>query len=103
MSNKLEQLEFKLEKFIGIYKHAGKVRKSLVIYKIFWKQIVEYITLYHDKIKINIACARNKTQIVCNIFKTNILRYLKQKYWDICTGNTYLMMKMRYFAMCVVL
>ena len=27
MSNKLEQLEFKLEKNIGISKHAGKVRK----------------------------------------------------------------------------
>ena len=27
MSNKLEQLEFKLEKNIGIKKHAGKVRK----------------------------------------------------------------------------
>ena len=26
MSNKLEQLEFKLEKIIGIYKHAGKIR-----------------------------------------------------------------------------
>ena len=25
--NKLEQLEFKLEKIIGIQKHAGKVRK----------------------------------------------------------------------------
>ena len=28
MSNKLEQLEFKLEKIIGILKHAGKVRKE---------------------------------------------------------------------------
>ena len=28
MSNKLEQLEFKLEKNIGIQKHAGKVRKD---------------------------------------------------------------------------
>ena len=28
-SNKLEQLKFKLEKNIGIYKHAGKVRKKL--------------------------------------------------------------------------
>jgi hypothetical protein len=27
ISNKLEQLEFKLEKNIGIEKHAGKVRK----------------------------------------------------------------------------
>ena len=27
MSDKLEQLEFKLEKNIGIQKHAGKVRK----------------------------------------------------------------------------
>ena len=26
-SNKLEQLEFKLEKIVGIWKHAGKVRK----------------------------------------------------------------------------
>ena len=26
-SNELEQTEFKLEKNIGIYKHAGKVRK----------------------------------------------------------------------------
>ena len=28
-SNKLEQLEFELEKNIGIQKHAGKVRKYL--------------------------------------------------------------------------
>ena len=28
--NKLEQLEFKLEKIIGIQKHAGKVRKGFV-------------------------------------------------------------------------
>jgi hypothetical protein len=27
MSNKLEKLYFKLEKIIGIEKHAGKVRK----------------------------------------------------------------------------
>ena len=27
-SNKLEQLEFKLEKIIGIKKHAGKNRKN---------------------------------------------------------------------------
>ena len=27
-SDKLEQLEFKLEKHIGIEKHAGKVRKD---------------------------------------------------------------------------
>ena len=27
ISNKLEKLEFKLEKVIGILKHAGKVRK----------------------------------------------------------------------------
>ena len=30
MSHKLEQLEFKLEKIIGIQKHAGKVRKSTI-------------------------------------------------------------------------
>ena len=30
MSNKLEQLEFKLEKIIGIYKHAGKIRKNIL-------------------------------------------------------------------------
>ena len=29
-SNKLEQLEFKSEKIIGIYKSAGKVRKSRI-------------------------------------------------------------------------
>ena len=29
MSHKLEQFKFKLEKIIGIYKHAGKVRKFL--------------------------------------------------------------------------
>ena len=28
ISNKLEQLKFKLEKNIGIQKHAGKVRKD---------------------------------------------------------------------------
>ena len=28
--NKLEQLEFKLEKIIGIQKHAGKVRKFIL-------------------------------------------------------------------------
>ena len=30
ISNKLEQLEFKLEKIIGIWKHAGKVRKVTI-------------------------------------------------------------------------
>ena len=43
LSNKLEQLEFKLEKIIGIQKHAGKVRKKLFevesLAKI-WKEIV---------------------------------------------------------------
>ena len=29
MPNELEQLEFKLEKIIGIYKSTGKVRKCL--------------------------------------------------------------------------
>ena len=31
MSNKLEQFKFKLEKNIGIQKHAGKVRKSYCV------------------------------------------------------------------------
>ena len=31
LSNKLEQLEFKLEKDIGIQKHAGKVRKGFIL------------------------------------------------------------------------
>ena len=37
-SNKLEQLEFQLEKNIGIKKHAGKVRKDtfLSFTKIDW-------------------------------------------------------------------
>ena len=30
-SNKLEQLEFKLENIIGIQKHAGKVRKFFLL------------------------------------------------------------------------
>ena len=30
ISNKSEQLEFKLEKIIGIQKHAGKVRKYIL-------------------------------------------------------------------------
>ena len=30
MSNKLEQAEFKLEKNIGIQKHAGNVRKNVM-------------------------------------------------------------------------
>ena len=34
-SNKLEQLEFKLEKNIGIEKHAGKVRKAICYQKLF--------------------------------------------------------------------
>ena len=32
ISNKLEQLKFKLDKIIGIKKHAGKVRKSNFFY-----------------------------------------------------------------------
>ena len=31
MSDKLEQLEFKLEKIIGIQKHEGKVRKYIIL------------------------------------------------------------------------
>ena len=36
MSNKLEQLEFILEKIIGIQKHAGKVRKDLFLFCLFF-------------------------------------------------------------------
>ena len=32
-SNKIEQLEFKLEKSIGIEKHAGKVKNSFLLLK----------------------------------------------------------------------
>ena len=38
LTNKLEQLQFKLEKIIGIEKHAGKVRKYIYLCAIF----VEY-------------------------------------------------------------
>ena len=31
MSNKLEQIEFILEKIIGIWKHAGKVGKNQLL------------------------------------------------------------------------
>ena len=31
MSHKLDQFKFKLEKIIGIQKHAGKVRKRILI------------------------------------------------------------------------
>ena len=42
MSNRLEQLEFKLEKNIGAHKHTGKVRKGvwipvLAVYCIEWE------------------------------------------------------------------
>ena len=37
MSNKLEQLEFKLEKIIGIQKHKGKVRKTCLEKHVFKK------------------------------------------------------------------
>ena len=37
VSNKLERLEFKLEKIIRIYKHAGKVRKTFFASKKFCK------------------------------------------------------------------
>ena len=42
MSNKLEQLEFKLEKNIGIQKYAGKVRKDTFL----CVEIVKSIRLY---------------------------------------------------------
>ena len=32
MSNKVEQLEFKLEKNIGIQKHAGKMNKNWQVF-----------------------------------------------------------------------
>ena len=38
MSNKLEQLEFKLEKIIDIQKQAGKVRKNMSIWLAFFYQ-----------------------------------------------------------------
>ena len=40
--NKLEQLEFKLEKIIGILKHAGKVKKC---YLILWYCREKYLCL----------------------------------------------------------
>ena len=45
--NKLEQLEFKLEKIIGIQKHAGKVRKLYVfhlpIFQCFYWSPVQWV------------------------------------------------------------
>ena len=35
IKNKFEQLEFYVEKNIGIYKHAGKVKKSMNFLKDF--------------------------------------------------------------------
>ena len=48
MSNKLEQFEFKLEKIIGIEKHAGKVRKLFIIS--FSKQAVNYSILFENSV-----------------------------------------------------
>ena len=39
-SNKLERLEFKLEKIIGIKKHAGKVRK-LILHTMYNTQVTK--------------------------------------------------------------
>ena len=49
--NKLEQLEFKFEKIIGIEKHAGKVRKDKFYHLYFLENARAYqIIKYHFKL-----------------------------------------------------
>ena len=56
-SNKLQQLEFILEKIIGIYKHAGKVRKYVtrLFHKIgmFLQKGFQYYSTHGDRFKVN--------------------------------------------------
>ena len=40
MCDKLEQIEFKLEKIIGIKKHTGKIRKYFFFYFIEIKPVI---------------------------------------------------------------
>ena len=42
ISNRLEQLQFKLEKIIGIYKNAGKVRNGILLPKLFWPTVKKH-------------------------------------------------------------
>ena len=55
---KLEQLLFKIKKFIGILKSAGKVRKRFYRWKIkiyFWKNIFSFFFMKRqEKLKINL-------------------------------------------------
>ena len=46
MSNKLEQLESKLEKNIGIEKHAGKVKKYCFLLAAVIRKIIAIIFLH---------------------------------------------------------
>ena len=56
MSDKLEQLEYTLEKIIGIQKHAGKVRKICV-----------YVLLSTDEQKVY-----RLTTLLCEVFIISI-------------------------------
>ena len=68
--NKLEQLEFKLEKNIGIQKHAGKVRKNTHFFGLlFLDSAHKYIFLL--KIKYDLI-KENVSRFDCTALFTNI-------------------------------
>ena len=74
MSNKSEQFKIKFEKIIGIWKHAGKVRKKLLL--IFIEDIhhLYYLLHYNGKILLISNHAANKS------FKGNMTNKKTQKH-----------------------
>ena len=77
MSHELEQLEFKLEKNIGISKHAGKVRNAICdIHSIY---LFCFLTMRDNNLGQKSLCHNNLGQnLLCqqlSLWVTNFVHY----------------------------
>ena len=65
MSNKLEQLDFKLENFFGIQKHAGKVRKIMFLHDVIHViNVPTYSVRYHCVAQVAVASKADKSNFM---------------------------------------
>ena len=82
MSNKLEQLERKLEKNIGIKKHAGKVRKGFfsmatVIWQVFdcelcMKKVARSLGLTFNLVILRVILSTSGYEISCLVGQNEV-------------------------------
>ena len=69
MSNELEQLEFKLKKRLGIWKHVRKVRNGILLPKLFWPTVRKNCSSDREKLLKFEAESREFSKFLNNLFK----------------------------------